>query len=304
MRKHTLTKILTINMILWGILTGCGGGSSNEKSQPVPAPTPSVPTATAKCGQYSIDSDQSCITIGNRSAITYASNDTSEYSGLAIFLHGAPGAPTKVSEIFGSKAIADKFNLVSIAPKGNNSSYEWTSTNNTLSETPDVDYLINVIDEAQSKYTFTDNKIFIFGYSAGGFMAYKLACKIPERLSAVISLAGQFRGDFDACSTSTSIAVHHLHSTIDKEVPFFGRDNGNIASVPDTIAFWQNKNGCSTVIEETIQAGVTAASTETRTEKYTDCVNSVALSYLDSVAHESNYIAESLLSTYEYLLID
>jgi polyhydroxybutyrate depolymerase len=293
-KRHSKIKTLSINLLIISAISACGGGGDSKK--------PAIVEESNRCGKSTLNSSQSCIVLDNRSTISYVPASGDQYSGIAIFLHGAPGTPTKVSNIFGSKMIADKFNLVSLVPEGNGSNYEWNSTNNGLVETPDIDFLTSLIDNVQSKYTFSDEKVYVFGYSAGGFMAYKLACQIPEKLTAIISLAGQFRGDFDACSTSTPIALHHLHSAIDKDVPFDGRINGGIASVPDTIAFWQHKNGCSDVIEETIQGGVTATSSKTLTEKYTGCVNSVALSHLDLVDHEDVYVADSLLATYEYLL--
>jgi polyhydroxybutyrate depolymerase len=304
--KLKLTKSIATTILLCGALAACSGGSSSsEKVQPPPPPPPPKTITPDRCGKSAIDETQSCLIIDDRAAITYAPASQTQYAGVAIFLHGAPGEPTKVSGIFDAKVIAEKFNLVSIAPEGNGSIYEWNSSNNGLEAiTPDVDYLVSVIDDIQTQYSFTDEKVYIFGYSAGGFMAYKLACRIPDRLTAVISLAGQYRGNLDNCSTSSPVAIHHMHSPSDQDVPFSGRANGNIASVTDTIAFWQQKNGCGAEKELLVQDGVTAASPKTDTEIYQGCVKSIGLSKLNLVAHEDDYIAEKLLATYEYLLTD
>jgi len=294
--NKSTTRVALINLLLLFTISACSGGGDGDS----PEPKPEIPKTP--CEQLRIDTDQTCTTTGGRAVINYAPASQDQYSGLAIFLHGAPGTPIKVSGIFDAKMLADKFNLVSLAPQGNGTTYQWNSTNNSASSTPDVDHLLAVIDNALSQYAFTDNKVYIFGYSAGGFMAYKLACNIPERLTAVISLAGQFRGDFDNCPTSTPLAIHHMHSVSDSEVPFSGRANGSIASVFDTLVLWQQKNGCGTETEIFSQEGVTESSTKTDTEIYTSCVKSIGLSKLDSVSHEDNYIAEKLLATYEYLL--
>ena len=72
----------------------------------------------------------------------------------------------------------------------------------------------------------------------------------------------------------------------------------------DTIAFWQQKNGCGNDKEVLVQDGVTEASTKTDTEIYTTCVKSVGLSTLSLVDHEADYIAAKLQATYQYLLAD
>ncbi len=294
-----MSQILLIKLLLMLTISACSGGKNVDlgiaKGDPIKEFLP-------LCAQAPTDTEQTCAIINEREVMTYAPTSQNQYAGIAIFLHGAPGSPEKVSNIFGAKMIAEKFNLVSIAPKGNGWLYEWNSTNDNSVDTRDVDHLLAVIDDVQSKYTFSDSKVYIFGYSAGGFMAYKLACQIPDRLTAMISLAGQYRGDFDHCATSSPMAIHHLHSETDLDVPYNGRSNGNIASVTQTIEFWQQKNACGTEKTLLIQAGVTESSTKTESEIYTRCVKSIGLSRLNLVSHEDNYRAEKLLATYEYLL--
>lgn len=299
-RSHNLpVKILIINVIVCFVLSACSLITQTKTTSS--AATASLALPLKQCGQYAIDNSQSCLMINDRVTISYADPSQSQYSGIAIFLHGAPGSPEKVADIFGAKMIAKQFNLVSLAPQGNGSGYQWHSTNNTTENNTDIDYLLALIARVQSQYRFSDDKIYIFGYSAGGFMAYKLACQIPARLTAVISLAGQYRGDFTHCATSVPVAIHHLHSMTDQDVPFNGRSAGSIASVPDTMAFWQHKNTCGNDKSILIQAGVTALSTKTTTELYTGCSKSIGLSILDSVEHEDSYSAEKLMATYQYL---
>ncbi len=302
--KLKLIKNIASTLLFSVTLTACSGGGKSSPEKVEPKPTPVVVPEQETCGNSSIDDSQSCFVVGDRNAITYAPTSQTQYAGLAIFLHGAPGDPVKVNGIFDAKLIAEKFNLVSVTPQGNGSIYEWNSSNNSEPATPDIDYFINVIDDIQSLYTFTDSKVYIFGYSAGGFMAYKLACQIPDRLTAIISLAGQFRGSFENCSTSSPMAIHHMHSTTDKDVPYDGRTFGNIASVNNTLAFWLNKNGCGSEKEVLVQDGVTKTSAKTDTEIYTSCVKSIGLSKLSSVEHEDKYIAAKLLATYEYLFTE
>jgi len=295
----SIYQILMVKLLLMLTISACNSGKGVDpgiaKGDPIKAFFP-------LCAQAPTDTEQTCAIINEREVITYVPTSQNQYAGIAIFLHGASGSPEKVSNIFGAKMIADKFNLVSVAPKGNSWLYEWNSTNDSSADARDVDHLLAIIDDVQSQYSFIDNKVYIFGYSAGGFMAYKLACQIPERLTAMISLAGQYRGDFDHCATSSPMAIHHLHSETDLDVPYNGRSNGNIASVTQTIEFWQQKNACGTEKTLLIQAGVTESSTKTDTEIYTNCVKSIGLSRLNLVSHEDYYRAEKLLATYEYLL--
>ena len=149
---QTTIKTLLMTLLLLLTVSACSGGGSDK-----PKPKPIVIEESA-CDKHQIGTDQTCALIGGRAVISYAPASQSQYSGVAIFLHGAPGTPTKVANIFGAKMIADQFNLVSLTPEGDGTNYQWNSSNNNFAETPDVDHLLAVIDSAQSQYTFSDNK--------------------------------------------------------------------------------------------------------------------------------------------------
>lgn len=308
---NPIMKHLALSLFSLSVLSACGGGGGSDSAAveteqpaptPAPAPNPAPAPSVGTCGSSDMFEGQTCITVGERVAIGYAPADSSDYQGVALFLHGTSGSPEKVDGIFGATMLADAFNLVAVTPEGDPSVYVWQSENNGVDDSRDIGFLTELIDKVQGQYGIGNDKVYVFGYSAGGFMAYKMACQMPERLTAVVSLSGQFRGDFDNCPTATAVAVHHLHSHSDFDVPYHGRENGNIASVADTLSFWREKNGCSAETEVEAQEGVTAESSGTSTEKSLNCTESVALSKMSSVSHDADFIPEKLLATFEYLL--
>ncbi|WP_286264688.1 alpha/beta hydrolase family esterase [Thalassotalea atypica] len=298
-RIITASVAKVILLVSVTLLTACGGGGNSSNTKPVPI-TP-VPLEKA-CDDLNLTNEQECLTVDERSSIVYKPANQQSYNGIAIYLHGAPGTPSKVFDIFDGKSIADKYNLISIAPEGNGSDYQWDSNNTGNNGTNnDINFINALIDNVQASYEFSTQNVYILGYSAGGFMAYKLACEMPEKLTAIISLAGQYRGDTANCTTSTPLAIHHMHSSADLDVPFAGRQMGNIASVNDTIALWALKNGCSEESKLIEQAGVTNKSPITNTQQYLGCVKPVTLSTLLAVQHEDDYLSDKLLATFEYI---
>ena len=288
--------LLAVSVTTLAACGGGGGGSSKKTTDITPVPL------VKPCNTISLGSDQECLTVNERASILYKPADKQSYDGIAIYLHGAPGKPSKVFDIFDGKSISDQFNLISIAPEGNGSDYQWNSSNTGSSGTNnDINFINELIDNIQANYNLSTQNVYILGYSAGGFMAYKLACEMPEKLTGIISLAGQHRGDTANCPTSTPLAIHHIHSSADLDVPFAGREMGNIASVDDTIALWTLKNGCSQESELTEQAGVTNNSPGTNTQQYLGCVKPVTLSTLLAVQHEDDYLSDRLLATFEYM---
>ena len=297
--KHLyLTALITTTSLIVGC--GGGGGSSSTTKTPAPAPTP---TSSEQCASRDMATGMNCITLEGRDTLAYIPATINDETSLAIFLHGAPGETDKVMNIFNGKQIADTYNMISLAPEGNKSDYEWDSqVTNSGNINLDINYLLSLIDEVRSQQGIAGKKVYVFGYSAGGFMAYKLACLIPESITAIVALAGQYRGNLEACPTATPINIHHFHSPFDKDVPYSGREFGSIASVADTIALWSIKNGCSGIVTSEEAAGVTATSDKTTTEFYQDCSHSLALSIMETVDHEDDYQADKLLNIYQYLL--
>lgn len=292
-KKSTLMNIFIATLLSF-LLLACGGDSTSP-------PPPPESNAPPECAGGALGDDYTCITLNNRDSILYQPNEQ-ENEGIAIFLHGSPGYAEKVMGIFDAKMIAEKYNLITLSPEGTTSTWGWLSKNSSQeSGNKDIEYIEELLIKIRGDYNVTSNKLYIFGYSAGGFMAYKLACNMPEQITAIISLAGQYRGDLDACTNSTPVNLHHFHSKTDKEVPFRGRSFSSILSVEETIAHWQQKNGCDVDFDTIEHPGVTSTSSGTVTERYQDCDKSVVLSKMTSVAHESNYLPDRLLEIYGYL---
>ena len=282
-------NILSLTIASCSLLVGCGSDSKDEK---LPEPPPIIKT----CAGQSLDTEASCISLENREAIVYKPDGAIE--GIALFLHGAPGSAKKVSNIFDAKTISNSEQLLSVAPEGRNETWGWESVNNASANNIDVDFILNLLTQIRADNDVVTDKVYVFGYSAGGFMAYKLACKIPEHLTSVVALAGQFRGDFTACSTLTPVTLHHLHSPQDREVPISGRDTGSIKSVTETLAHWLLINGCSDTFTTLEHPKVISESTGSETQVWEGCAKGVSFSSLDNVPHEASYNAEALKQIY------
>lgn len=289
-------KIALMTLFLSTALAACGGSGDEPES-----PKPKIISEVVNCLGAELDDKTSCVALDDRQAILYK-NDNNEKNGIALFLHGAPGSADKVMAIFDAKMIASKHNLVALSPEGLETTWGWLSTNapNGI-ENRDVDYINELIIKVKSEHNITSDNLYIFGYSAGGFMAYKLACVIPEQITAIISLAGQYRGDLGACSNSTPLPIHHFHNPSDKEVPYLGREFGSIRSVEETIELWRNKNGCDVSASSQEQVSVAPSSNKTITLTYNNCLASVLLSQILLAEHEASYISENLYEIYQYI---
>lgn len=299
-RKLANGSMLTAMATMLTLLSGCGGQGDTTTSAPVvqsPAQAPVIQSpAQAQCAGRDLPDDATCMTLNERDTIIY--KPQSEINGIALFLHGAPGSAKKVANLFDAASLSNEFQLIAASPQGSEEFWGWDSLHNTQEPSVDAEFVSELINQIRVENTILSDNVFVFGYSAGGFMAYKLACDIPENITAVVALAGQFRGDFEACTTNTPVTVHHLHSATDRDVPIHGRSSAQIQSVEDTLAHWRIINGCSEQVVETQHSAVIEGSGGTHTTTWQGCVKPVSFSELDDVPHESQYDAAALQQIY------
>ncbi len=138
---------------------------------------------------------------------------------------------------------------VSGSPKGWNASF--TGLFNGAGMTDEVDYLRAVIADVSASYSVDADRVFVVGYSNGGFMANVLACIASDRVAAVASISGTlFDGDVSACQPVKPVAVMHTHGTNDGTVGYnggawqFGLVSVSYVSATDLAALWVDKGNC------------------------------------------------------------
>ena len=114
--------------------------------------------------------------------------------------------------------------------------------------TPDVDdvgFISALIDTLVENYAIDPDRIYSCGISNGGFMSYKLACELNDKITAIGSVTGTFaESDADGCSIERFMPVMDFHGTYDTVVPYEGAEGW--MSVDETVAFWTGHNETDT----------------------------------------------------------
>ena len=217
---------------------------------------------------------------------------------LVVLLHGygATGAMQESYMKFESVAETNKFILV--YPDGTVDSSGrrfWNATDaccDFFSAVADDVYLLSILKEMESSYSIDAKRIYFVGHSNGGFMSYRMACKYPDRVAAIASLAGASYFKTSDCGAKSSVSVLQVHGTKDETILY---DGGQIlgTSYPGAVASasqWATFNQCT-------QNAVTRSSKfdlepnitgdETSVTAWTNCQNSseVELWTMEGAAH-------------------
>lgn len=168
---------------------------------------------------------------------------------LVIVLHGLGDNMQNMSQA-GFHQIADTANFIVLTPQALmddlTQATAWNSGAGTLGIGPnlnvdDVGFISALIDSTAAQFNIDPNRVYVTGFSNGGFMSNRLACELNDRIAAIASVAGTIGGNI-TCNPGRAVPVCHFHGTSDSNVGYGGSFFGN--SVAEWINFWRTNNAC------------------------------------------------------------
>jgi len=164
---------------------------------------------------------------------------------LVICLHPYGWGAQRMMDYTKLNQVADTSDFIVVYPSA---IPNWNSgvAENPSYPTPNVDdvgFINALIDIMSNRYSIDLERIYACGYSNGGFMSYKLACQLGNRIAAIASVGGVIStSTAESCSPLRTIPVLHIFGTADPYVPING---GTVwYSVDQTLSVWTNFNDC------------------------------------------------------------
>jgi polyhydroxybutyrate depolymerase len=209
---------------------------------------------------------------------------------LLVFLHGLGGSGAEAIANPALRAVAEHGGMVLVAPDGTldrQGRRFWNAgpacCNFDGKAVNDVARLESLINHWLERPEIDPERVYVVGFSNGGFMAHRLACFMDDRLAAVLSISGAGRGREEACAPVSPIAVAEVHGDADPIVRYTGgrvfddRALDPHPSAPDTFHDWAARLGCTgapKVSEVDLDPRLPGA--ETRIESHPDCPGGAA----------------------------
>ena len=174
----------------------------------------------------------------NRTFKTYHAAAAQQDMSVVIMLHGLGGSMNDV-DLTNFTAIADTANLLLVSPQALNYTHPiigdmgpaWNS-GIKVSGTPlgdielnpgvnDAGFLAALVDSIKANFAVAENRIFLCGFSNGGFMTQRMLCEQPGLFRAAASHSGTKALTLTQCS-GMAIPVAHFHGTTDEVVDLNG----------------------------------------------------------------------------------
>jgi polyhydroxybutyrate depolymerase len=178
-----------------------------------------------------------------------------EPAPLVIVLHGRGGTGRHIQAYTEFDALADTEGFITVYPDGID--YGWDFVRNIPGYTSTYDdtaFLIALLDQIAAEYPVDLSRVYMAGFSNGGFMTQRVACENPTRFAAFASVAASgFGGMRQVCLQpgAETAPMLLMHGTYDNIVLWDGmsitRGERTVRityPVPETLAYWAEFNSC------------------------------------------------------------
>tara|TARA_B100001250_G_scaffold330853_1_gene295817 strand:+ start:1497 stop:2522 length:1026 start_codon:yes stop_codon:yes gene_type:complete len=183
-----------------------------------------------------------------RSYILYVPESYSENNPtpLVLNLHGYSSNAGQQMIYSDFYTIAETEGFILIHPEGTVDIFDFQFWNSgDLAEIDDVGFLSALIDTIVSEYTINTDRVYSMGMSNGGFMSYRIACELSDKIAAIASVTGSMStNQISSCNPSNPVPVMQVHGTSDPTVLYNG--SVGIEPIDDVVSFWVNLNNCNT----------------------------------------------------------
>jgi polyhydroxybutyrate depolymerase len=133
-----------------------------------------------------------------------------------------------------------------------------------------------IIDYLKSQATIDSSRVWAMGHSNGGMMAYRLACDLSDKITAIAVVTGALVDD--TCSPTKQVSLLHIHGDLDPTVPYNGGGKFETPDIYHSVLDYTKANTCN---------GSTAANITDDEQRYLwNCSNGVQVELV-------NYMAQS-----------
>ena len=146
------------------------------------------------------------------------------------------------------RSIADTAGFIVIHPEGtiDNTGTTHFNVGWGTSSIDDVGFASALIDSISNQYNINLDRVYSTGMSNGGFMSFRLACELSDRIAGIASVTGSILpGTLSNCNALHSTPIMQIHGTSDGTVPYTG-GAGWTEPITSLVDYWANYNNCTT----------------------------------------------------------
>lgn len=236
---------------------------------------------------------------------------------LLVMLHGLGSSAELIAQLSEWPKFAEDHGLAWIAPNGpldHKGRRFWDAgpscCNFDQLKVDHVAELSELIERVAGSGPIDRERIFVGGYSNGGFMAHRLACEKPELVRAIISVAGSGPLDHSSCKKPVALGVLQIQGDADPIVTYEGGHLFKDPKLPEHVSArktaedWAASLACSAKPKtlEPVDFEANIPGLETRRERYEGCkLGHVELWTVAGGAHYIGFRAPGPAAIWQFL---
>jgi len=173
---------------------------------------------------------------------------------LVVAMHGGFGNAAQFERQSGLSEKADEENFIVVYPEGVLSPTGITTWNAGVccgyasnTNVDDVNFIRELLNKLESSLRIFPENIYATGMSNGGYMAYRLACELSDRIAAIAPVACSMT--MDLCKPNRQVPILHFHSYLDMNVNYDGGYGQGVSThysppVDSVLTAWAQNNAC------------------------------------------------------------
>lgn len=212
------------------------------------------------------------------------SYDSAQPMPLVIALHGRTQSMTSMANMTDWNGLAEREQAIIVYPEGIDLQWNYYYNVPGFDYDPhdDFAFFTALIADLSHDLPIDQNRIYMTGFSNGGFMVNRLACEMPDQFAAFASVGGSASGEIATlCAPEGDVNMLIMHGTADNNILWNGipetYPNGvtHYIAVPISglFTFWGTHNGCDVEQYETedVPPSGNSPGTNVRIIRMTDC---------------------------------
>lgn len=167
---------------------------------------------------------------------------------LIINYHGYNSTIEHFAHYSNMETEADKAGFVLVFPQGVDNPPSWNAgvgAQGPTGDANDIQFTRDMLNFLEQNYCVDTHRIYVTGYSLGGGMAYRVACSLSDRITALATVAGAFYPAPGGCQPARPIPVLEIHGQADQFAIYNGNPTLMTISVSIYLHFWLTHDGCS-----------------------------------------------------------
>lgn len=191
--------------------------------------------------------------------------DGSEDLPIIIAMHGGFGNGPQLEIQSQLSVKADEENFIVVYPEGVQGFLNIRTWNAGAccgyaadNDVDDVGFIDALLDSLMASYSIDSLRVYATGMSNGGFMSYRLACELSNRIAAIAPVAASMT--MSECSPFYEVPIIHFHSYLDSNVPYDGGVGSGFSShynppVDSVLNVWASINNCQITNDTLVDNG-------------------------------------------------